>query len=90
MKDEKDNSGNNAGNNGGSSSSGSNSGNTGSDDGNDDDGICLVTFVTNGGTVISAVYVNKGEKLTLPGEPVKEGVDFIGWYVDEELTDEFF
>jgi len=103
--DEKDNNGNGAGNNGGSGGGGSNSGNSGnsggnsggsgsggnsgSDDGNDEEKICKVTFDTNGGSVVSAVYLNKGERLTLPEEPIKEGVDFIGWYVDAELTEKF-
>ena len=95
--DEKDNSGNNAGNNG-SSGGGSSSGNSGSNgsggSGNggnsgSNDGICLVTFNTNGGSLISAVNVKKGEKLTLPKEPFKEDADFIGWYLDAELTEEF-
>jgi len=61
----------------------------GSSEPGDDDDICLVTFDTNGGTVIDAVYVKRGERLQLPAEPTKEGADFIGWYIDEELTQKF-
>lgn len=72
----------------GSGSSGGGGGNSGGSD-NDDDTLYLVTFDTNGGTVVDAVYVKSGERLTLPAEPTKADADFIGWYTDEELTEEF-
>jgi len=73
---------------GGSSQPGDDEGGS-SQPGDDDDNICLVTFDTNGGSVIDAVYVKHGETLMLPEAPTKDGADFIGWYIDEELTEEF-
>jgi uncharacterized repeat protein (TIGR02543 family) len=83
----ENNSSDNDSNNG--SNNGDNGGNNGSDNGNNNNYICLVTFDTNGGSVIPAVNVSKGQRLTLPEEPVKDGVDFIGWYLDAELTQQF-
>lgn len=41
--------------------------------------ICKVTFDTDGGTTITPVSVVKGEKLTLPDNPTKNGYEFKEW-----------
>lgn len=43
-----------------------------------------VTFDTDGGTNIASVNIKKGEKITLPEEPYKEGYDFYQWLVDDK------
>ncbi|MFA5670681.1 MAG: InlB B-repeat-containing protein [Balneolaceae bacterium] len=48
-----------------------------------------VTFDTDGGSEIEAVGVNHGEKVTQPDNPTKDGHNFVGWFSDEELTEEF-
>ena len=50
---------------------------------------CTVTFETNGGSSISSKTVIKGEKVEEPTDPTKSGVDFVGWYEDEEYTKKF-
>ena len=39
-----------------------------------------VTFDSNGGSTVSSVQVESGEKITKPADPVKEGHTFNGWY----------
>jgi uncharacterized repeat protein (TIGR02543 family) len=46
------------------------------------------TFVTNGGSLISAITVSEGESRSLPGDPVREGFTFVAWYLDPDFTDE--
>lgn len=46
-----------------------------------------VTFNSNGGTAIEAVEVKKGEKVTKPSDPTREGFDFEGWTLNGELYD---
>ena len=46
----------------------------------------IVTFETNGGSKIEYVSVNTGDALEEIAAPVRKGYDFLGWYVDEELT----
>lgn len=48
-----------------------------------------VTFSTNGGNDMSSIEVEKGQKLTKPTDPIKEGYKFISWYEDSSLTKEF-
>lgn len=79
-------SGGNTGGNSGGSSGGSSGGNSG---GNNNDKIWTVTFVSNGGTDIEPVNVKNSETIKLPSEPTKADATFIGWYTDEELTQEF-
>ena len=42
-----------------------------------------VTFVANGEK--TEVKVKEGEKVVKPSDPVKEGYEFTGWYVGEEV-----
>ena len=55
----------------------------GTGDGSDET-VCTVTFDTNGGTSVPSQTVKKGEKVTAPEKPTKEGLVFDGWYVGEE------
>lgn len=48
-----------------------------------------VTFVTNSDSKLEKAQVAKGGKLVAPTSPSKEGCQFDGWYVDEDLTEEF-
>ena len=41
-----------------------------------------VTFDTNGGSVVEVQKLNRGDKIIKPIDPVKEGYEFIGWYLD--------
>ncbi len=53
-----------------------------------DDGLCKVTFMTNGGKEIEAFEVAKGTVISQSELPVpsKQGELFIAWYTDEALT----
>lgn len=46
-----------------------------------------VTFDSNGGSNVESQIVEKGEKVTEPADPTKEGCVFLGWYTDESLTE---
>lgn len=47
------------------------------------------TFVTNGGTNVAEQEICEGEKFYKPSNPKKQGYKFVGWFTDEELTNEF-
>lgn len=47
-----------------------------------------ITFDTNGGTIIEKQIVKKGEKITKPEDPVKNGYIFVEW-VHENTTYDF-
>ena len=51
-----------------------------------DDGVYKVTFDSNGGSPVEAVEVNKGESLSQPDDPTKDGHIFGGWYKDKDLS----
>ncbi len=40
-----------------------------------------VTFETVGGSLINSIEVEKGKTVTRPEDPVKDGADFIDWYL---------
>ncbi|MCR4670420.1 MAG: S-layer homology domain-containing protein [Saccharofermentans sp.] len=44
-----------------------------------------VTFETNGGNAIDPQYVPSNEKAVEPQTPVREGMVFNGWYIDEDF-----
>lgn len=48
--------------------------------------IFAITFITNGGSDVASLNVEKGKKITKPADPTKEGFNFDGWYTDSELT----
>ncbi len=45
-----------------------------------------ITFVTNGGTEVSAITVNHGDKAIQSASPTRTGYGFDGWFTDEALT----
>ena len=46
----------------------------------------VVSFETNGGTIIESITVNADATLQLPSEPTKSGYDFGGWFIDSNFT----
>lgn len=48
---------------------------------------CQVEFETDSGSAILPQFVEKGQKLLLPENPIKDGYTFLGWYKDAECTD---
>ncbi len=48
-----------------------------------------VTFKSNGGTDVAGQLVKRGGYVTEPEDPTREGYEFDGWYIDEDLTEEF-
>ena len=49
----------------------------------------IVTFDSNGGTVLNSIEVLYGELIIEPTPPVKEGSGFDGWYKDEGLIEKW-
>ena len=49
----------------------------------------IVRFETNGGDYISDQRVLKGDRVSKPADPEKNGYEFAGWYEDRQLTDSF-
>ncbi len=45
-----------------------------------------IRFNTNGGSDVVNQRVKRNSYVTVPEEPVKEGYEFAGWYIDEALT----
>ena len=61
------------------------------DEGSSDSGstkdTVTVTLNSNGGNIgIDKVTIPKGQKLTKPADPTKDGYKFAGWYTDSSLT----
>ena len=48
-----------------------------------------ISFVANGGTYTSPVFVETGHKTVAPDDPTRTGYKFDGWYKDKELTEKF-
>ena len=46
-----------------------------------------VTFDSDGGSAVAAEKVKKGECVNQPGDPTKEGFDFMGWYLGDQKYD---
>ena len=78
------------GNTSGGSSSGGNTSSGGSSSGGStekpDTTTYTISFETNGGNSIDSQKVKKGEKLTKPADPIKNGFSFGGWYEDQECN----
>ncbi|MBP5466871.1 MAG: InlB B-repeat-containing protein [Clostridia bacterium] len=53
------------------------------------DKTCTVKFDTHGGSEIAPITVNAGDTFVLPQNPKKFGMEFSGWYLDEQLVQEF-
>jgi len=49
----------------------------------------LVTFETNGGNEILAISVTRGNTITLPPTPIRDGYIFKGWFSDSNLNNQF-
>lgn len=47
---------------------------------------CVVKFDTGGGSVLPPQTVRRGQCLSAPGTPLREGYRFTGWYADQALT----
>ena len=50
---------------------------------------CTVTFMTNGGSLISTQTVEYGGTIIRPADPVRAGYTFGGWYRDYSLLSEY-
>ena len=48
--------------------------------------MVTVTFDTDGGSLVDAQVIVKGEKATRPADPAKKGYTFAGWYTDTSRT----
>ena len=48
-----------------------------------------IDFISNGGSRIKRQYVTKSDFVSEPEIPVKDCYIFKGWYIDEDLTEEF-
>ena len=48
-----------------------------------------IRFNTNGGTSVKSIKIKKGEAITLPDSPTKEGYIFDGWYLDDGFVEQF-
>ena len=55
--------------------------------GNVENDECLVTFDSQGGSVIPSAQVPNGAVVEEPQAPVKKNYVFLGWYLDGELYD---
>ena len=44
-----------------------------------------VTFNSDGGSYVEAQTVASGQSVTKPTNPVKEGYEFIGWYLNDDI-----
>lgn len=51
--------------------------------------LYTVTFMVDGATYTANVYA-KGEAVTKPNDPVKDGYTFLGWYTDKNATDNLY
>lgn len=47
-----------------------------------------VSFEVNGGNAIDSIEVKEGSTIVCP-TPIKVGYDFVGWYLDSDLTNAF-
>ena len=48
-----------------------------------------IRFNTNGGTSVKSIKIKKGEAITLPDSPTKDGYIFDGWYLDDGFVEQF-
>ena len=45
---------------------------------------CVIIFDSDGGSEIQSIEIQKGTKISMPNDPVKEGYLFNGWYLNDE------
>ena len=48
-----------------------------------------VRFIIDENTELTPLFLKKGEEIILPEAPTLEGKVFVGWFVDEERTEEY-
>lgn len=48
-----------------------------------------ISFDSQGGSEVTPITIKAGETIILPDDPTKEGYEFLGWYLDKELTNSF-
>lgn len=48
-----------------------------------------VTFNSNGGSAVTSQVIKEGLTASVPENPVRDGFEFVGWYVDAELTETY-
>ena len=48
-----------------------------------------ISFNSNGGSLVNPIEAKYNEEITKPENPEKEGYEFINWYTDENLTNEY-
>ena len=56
---------------------------------NEDVNTFYIHFNSNGGIEVDALEIDDTSDIVLPTEPTKEGYDFDGWYVDQDLDESF-
>ncbi len=49
--------------------------------------IYSVTFNSNGGSNVRTIKVEAGKKITAPASPVRDGYNFVGWYLGNNVFD---
>ena len=47
----------------------------------------MVTFDTDGGSAVEAVFVDENTKVAKPDDPSKDGFTFVGWYLGDAAYD---
>lgn len=52
-------------------------------------GVYVVTFDSDGGSSVESQKVDEGKNATVPEDPTKEGYDFRGWMVGEDVVYNF-
>lgn len=48
-----------------------------------------VRFIISENEELTPLYLKKNGEIILPEAPQKEGKKFVGWFVDQELTEEY-
>ena len=51
--------------------------------------VYTITFISNGGTAVTALKVNHGVKAVAPKDPTRTGYTFGGWYLDADFVNSY-